>query len=106
MKGEQPMVQETEILIVGAGPAGMAAAIEASKMGAEVLVIDESPQPGGQIFAQPPPTLAFRALKKEQQKGRKTNRCPEGPGCPATRQHPGLGFASGENHCHLSRGEQ
>jgi len=65
------MVQETEILIVGAGPAGMAAAIEASKMGAEVLVIDENPQPGGQIFAQPPPTLAFRALKKEQQRGRK-----------------------------------
>ncbi|MER9025599.1 FAD-dependent oxidoreductase [Mesorhizobium sp. M0815] len=39
-----------DILIVGAGPAGMAAAIEASNAGARVVVLDENPRPGGQIY--------------------------------------------------------
>jgi thioredoxin reductase len=65
------MTQRAEVLVVGAGPAGIAAAIEASKLGAEVLLIDENPQPGGQIYAQPPPTLTFEARKKEQQRGRR-----------------------------------
>lgn len=41
-----------EIVIVGAGPAGLAAAIEAAKAGAEVLVIDLNLKPGGQLFKQ------------------------------------------------------
>jgi thioredoxin reductase/bacterioferritin-associated ferredoxin len=64
------MVQRAEVLIVGGGPAGMAAAIEASRMGAGVLLIDENPQPGGQIYAQPPPTLASSVRRKDQQRGR------------------------------------
>lgn len=39
-----------DLLIVGAGPAGMAAAVTARKAGLEVLVIDEQPEPGGQIW--------------------------------------------------------
>jgi NADPH-dependent 2,4-dienoyl-CoA reductase/sulfur reductase-like enzyme len=45
-----PMTTETDICIVGAGPAGMAAAITAAKHGARVVVLDEQPTPGGQIF--------------------------------------------------------
>lgn len=41
-----------EIVIVGAGPAGLAAAIEAAKAGAEVLVADLNIKPGGQLFKQ------------------------------------------------------
>ncbi len=41
-----------EIVIVGAGPAGLAAAIEAAKVGAEVLVVDLNIKPGGQLFKQ------------------------------------------------------
>src|SRR5579872_7250836 len=38
------------IVIVGAGPAGMAAARRARECGAEVTVVDENPVPGGQIW--------------------------------------------------------
>jgi NADPH-dependent 2,4-dienoyl-CoA reductase/sulfur reductase-like enzyme len=38
------------IVIVGAGPAGIAAAITAVKRGAEVTVLDDNPAPGGQIW--------------------------------------------------------
>lgn len=40
------------IVIVGAGPAGLSAAIEAANAGAKVLVIDENSKPGGQLFKQ------------------------------------------------------
>lgn len=39
-----------DLAIIGAGPAGMAAAIEAAALGLSVTVIDEQPAPGGQIF--------------------------------------------------------
>ena len=38
------------LAIIGAGPAGMSAAIAASEHGADVLVLDEQPAPGGQIY--------------------------------------------------------
>lgn len=43
---------ETDIAIVGAGPAGLTAAIECAKAGAKVLLIDENAKPGGQLFKQ------------------------------------------------------
>jgi NADPH-dependent 2,4-dienoyl-CoA reductase/sulfur reductase-like enzyme len=42
------------LVIVGAGPAGMAAAIAAADAGVPVLVVDENLRPGGQIYRQPP----------------------------------------------------
>lgn len=41
-----------EILVIGAGPAGLAASIEAGKAGADVLLVDLNMQPGGQLFKQ------------------------------------------------------
>lgn len=38
------------LAVIGAGPAGMAAAALAARRGARVLVLDENPAPGGQIF--------------------------------------------------------
>lgn len=46
------MGKEVEILVIGAGPAGLSAAIEAAKYGAQVLVVDENSKPGGQLFKQ------------------------------------------------------
>lgn len=46
------MGKDVEILVVGAGPAGLSAAIEAAKCGAKVLVVDENSKPGGQLFKQ------------------------------------------------------
>lgn len=43
---------EKDVVIVGAGPAGLAASIEAAKAGAEVLVVDLNIKPGGQLFKQ------------------------------------------------------
>lgn len=43
---------EREVVIVGAGPAGLSAAIEARKAGCDVLVIDENKRAGGQLYKQ------------------------------------------------------
>ena len=40
-----------DVAIVGAGPAGLAAAITASGYGLDTIVFDEHDHPGGQIFA-------------------------------------------------------
>jgi thioredoxin reductase len=45
-------MQKTEIAVVGAGAAGLTAAIEAAQAGAQVTLIDENAQPGGQLFKQ------------------------------------------------------
>lgn len=39
-----------DIAVLGAGPAGMAAATEAAQHGAAVMLLDEQPRPGGQIY--------------------------------------------------------
>ena len=44
-----------DLAIIGAGPAGMAAAIEAAHLGIEPVLIDSSPLPGGQVYRQSPP---------------------------------------------------
>ena len=45
-------MEKREILIIGAGPAGLAASIEAARTGAKVLLVDENDTPGGQLFKQ------------------------------------------------------
>ena len=45
-------VIEREILIIGAGPAGLSAAIEAARAGANVTVADENATIGGQLYKQ------------------------------------------------------
>ncbi len=40
----------TDILVIGAGPAGIAAAVSAAECGRRVLLIDDNPQAGGQIW--------------------------------------------------------
>jgi len=43
-------MKEVELAIIGAGPAGICAAIEAAKANVPVTVIDENTRPGGQIY--------------------------------------------------------
>ena len=47
-------MKELELAIVGAGPAGLFAAMEAARAGVRVTLFDEQPRPGGQIFRQFP----------------------------------------------------
>jgi thioredoxin reductase/bacterioferritin-associated ferredoxin len=42
-----------DVAVIGAGPAGIAAAVAASGRGASVAVVDEYGQPGGQIWKRP-----------------------------------------------------
>lgn len=44
------MSASIELAIVGAGPAGMAAATLAAELGLATVVVDEQPTPGGQIY--------------------------------------------------------
>jgi len=45
------VVKEFDLAIIGAGPAGISAAVEAATMGASVALIDENSLPGGKVFA-------------------------------------------------------
>lgn len=45
-------MKEAEVVIIGGGPAGMAAATEAARMGASVALIDENKNLGGKVFSQ------------------------------------------------------
>ena len=44
------MSRAVDLLIIGAGPAGMSAALRARSLGMSVLVVDDQPAPGGQIW--------------------------------------------------------
>jgi thioredoxin reductase len=56
--GEPPMLidavpeERPEVLVIGAGPGGLSAAIAAQRAGAKVIVVDERAEPGGQYFKQ------------------------------------------------------
>ncbi|MDX5401246.1 MAG: NAD(P)/FAD-dependent oxidoreductase, partial [Rhodobacterales bacterium] len=43
-------MRAVDLIVIGAGPAGMAAAIEAAEAGLSVALLDEQPEPGGQIY--------------------------------------------------------
>ena len=43
---------DTELAIVGAGPAGLSAAVEAARHGVQTTIVDENARPGGQLFKQ------------------------------------------------------
>ena len=42
--------REFDVVVVGAGPAGLAAACRAAECGKHVAMLDDNPQPGGQIW--------------------------------------------------------
>jgi NADPH-dependent 2,4-dienoyl-CoA reductase/sulfur reductase-like enzyme/NAD-dependent dihydropyrimidine dehydrogenase PreA subunit len=45
-------IREVEVLVIGAGPAGLAAALELGKLGVETLIIDDKDRPGGKLVLQ------------------------------------------------------
>lgn len=50
MLSAAPDTRQVDLLVIGAGPAGMAAALSAHQAGLQVLVLDENARPGGQIY--------------------------------------------------------
>lgn len=63
--GTQPREVVVDVLVAGAGPAGLAAACAARSRGASVEVIDERPLAGGQFFKQIAPS--HEASKPDRQ---------------------------------------
>ena len=51
-------MSDYDLIVLGAGPAGAAAAIKARSLGLSVAVIDEAPAAGGQVYRAPSPALA------------------------------------------------
>ncbi|MGK7869083.1 NAD(P)/FAD-dependent oxidoreductase [Falsiroseomonas sp. E2-1-a20] len=49
-----------DVAVLGGGPAGMAAATEAAQRGARVVLLEESPAPGGQVYRAPPRGFVIR----------------------------------------------
>jgi len=63
-----------DVLVIGGGPAGLAAAVEAAGAGLSVCVVDERPTFGGQIFKQPGRgfrVTSARALGHDYARGRR-----------------------------------
>lgn len=54
---------DVDVLVVGAGPAGLCAAIEAASQGVSVLIVDENQRVGGQLVKQ---THKFFGSKQER----------------------------------------
>ncbi|OYU48547.1 MAG: FAD/NAD(P)-binding oxidoreductase [Rhizobiales bacterium PAR1] len=53
-----PLVLPFDLVVIGAGPAGGAAALAASEAGLRVVLIDESAAPGGQVYRAMPAGLS------------------------------------------------
>jgi thioredoxin reductase len=51
-RGAKMIANKWEVVVIGGGPSGLAAAIEAAKAGCKVLVIDANEKAGGQLFKQ------------------------------------------------------
>ena len=63
--------ESPDILVIGAGPGGLAAAEAAASLGADVLLLDERKFPGGQFYKQTAPDLNRKALDRQQRSGAK-----------------------------------
>lgn len=55
------MTERTDVIVIGAGPAGLAAATTAAAQGLKVLLLDEQAEPGGQVWRHAERILADEA---------------------------------------------
>lgn len=64
----------TEVLVIGAGPAGISAATAAAENGRKVMVLDDNREPGGQIWREASSTQIASVHKRNSQKERALDR--------------------------------
>jgi NADPH-dependent 2,4-dienoyl-CoA reductase/sulfur reductase-like enzyme len=72
-----------DVLVVGGGPAGLAAAATAAGLGLDVALVDERPTLGGQIYKQPGPGFVVRdpgRLGRDHLRGRELIEAAEASG--------------------------
>ena len=63
------MIWTADLIVVGAGPAGANAALAAGRAGLSVVLIDEQPAAGGQVWRAPWPGLRRPATSPEARQG-------------------------------------
>ncbi|RKP54101.1 FAD-dependent oxidoreductase [Cohnella endophytica] len=64
------MIDRLDLIVIGAGPAGLSAAIASARCGLRVLVLDEFPRPGGRLLGQlhqEPDGFWWNGIKEAQQ---------------------------------------
>jgi thioredoxin reductase len=49
----------SDVLVLGAGPAGVEAALASAEFGVSVVILDSAPDAGGQVYRAPPAEFAF-----------------------------------------------
>ena len=54
--------KDYDVIVIGAGPSGVKAALKCSQKGLKVLIIDSNANSGGQIYRAPPKSY----VKKEE----------------------------------------
>ena len=64
--------KEYDIIVIGAGPSGVAASISSASNGAKVLIIDSNINLGGQVYK--PPPNSFKEIKNNTSKEIKIQR--------------------------------
>lgn len=90
---------DADLLVVGGGPAGMAAATIVARQGLRVIVMDEQLRPGGQILRQPPRAFGVRGWLD----GRSYRNVKET--LAAFEAEPGIRFCGGRSVLGLAREE-
>ncbi|MER0245099.1 FAD-dependent oxidoreductase, partial [Streptomyces sp. HSW2009] len=73
-----------QVVVVGAGPAGLHAALAAARAGARVTLVDSAPQVGGQYYRHPPqrqqPVTETEAETEEESEAQTESSPGEGQG--------------------------
>ncbi len=74
-------MRSADVIVVGAGPAGIAAAQAAAECGASVVLLDEYARAGGQYFKRAAPSFALGPsdLSREHARGEQRRRALENP---------------------------
>ena len=62
-------MSELDLVVIGAGPAGAAAALEAHRRGLRCLLVDEAPAAGGQVWRAPPEGFVRRKADADAKAG-------------------------------------
>jgi len=62
-------MKKVELAIVGAGPAGIHAALQANEAGLNTVMVDSNPRPGGQYYKQLPLDFGGKPQKVVEQEG-------------------------------------
>lgn len=85
------MNEYADLLIIGAGPAGMSAAVAAASSGARIVLLDDNPLPGGQIWRDGPQAHLPKQARQLRERLAASGNIHRHPGtrviaCPGPRQ--------------------